>query len=253
MKECNLRNSCDKAKTCNSPCPAFIQLQGLDGNGGKQRECGIPSEYRQTDLETSRCREDQSHIYRDLEKYVGTFKKAFNIKRNDKENRLKDLFFYSIETGTGKTTTACALANEFLQYSYLRSVMLEEPDAFKDPIYFLDVPQLQYLYLQANRGGTPQDIREEASRKYYNMLGKAKKSRLVVFDEMALRDVSEAFRGDIHELINHRAVENLTNIYTSNLPLKDMLDIYDRRLWDRIRHYCIEFNFIGESKRGEMR
>jgi DNA replication protein DnaC len=227
-------------------------VQGLDGNGGKQHDAGIPSEYKQTTLETSRSKEAQSNVYRNLEEYVKTFKKAFNVKRNDKENRLKDLFFYSKETGTGKTESSCALANEFLHYSYIRSVMLEDPNSFYRPVYFIDMPKLQSLYLKANRGGTPQDIREESSSEYYLMLLKAKKARLCIFDEMALRDVSEAFRGDIHELINHRTVENLTSIYTSNVPLKEMLDIYDQRLYDRIRRYTVEFNFVGESQRGKM-
>jgi len=252
MKDCLLRETCEKASTCKAPCGAFIQVQGLNGDGGKQHDAGIPSEYKQTTLETSRSRVAQSNVYKNLESYASTFKKAFNVKRNDKESRLKDLFFYSKETGTGKTETASALANEFLVYSYMRSIMLEDPNSFKRPVYFMDMPKLQSLYLKANRGGTPQDIREEASTKYYDMLTKAKYARLVVFDEMALRDVSDAFRGDIHELINHRTVENLTSIYTSNVPLKEMLDIYDQRLYDRIRRYTIEFNFVGESQRGKM-
>lgn len=263
MKDCLLRETCEKASSCHSPCGAFIQVQGLNGDGGKQHDAGIPSEYKQTMLSTSRCRVDQSHVYKNLEGWehperghiqgwTETFKKAFNVKRNDKENRLKDLFFYSKETGTGKTESASALANEFLVYAYMRSIMLKDPNSFAHPVYFMDMTKLQSLYLKSNRGGTPQDVREEASATYYGMISKAKKSRLVVFDEMALRDVSEAFRGDIHELINHRTVENLTSIYTSNVPLKEMLDIYDQRLYDRIRRYTIEFNFLGESKRGKM-
>lgn len=251
MRECILRGSCEKADTCKSPCGAFIQVQGLDGNGGKQHDAGIPSEYKQTTLETARCREAQSNVYRNLEEYVKTFKKAFNVKRNDKENRLKDLFFYSKETGLGKTETACALANEFLHYSYIRSVMLEDPNSFSNPVYFMDMPRLMSLYLKANRGNTPRDIAEEASRDYYNELSKAKKCRIVVFDEMGLRDISEAFCGDIHEVINHRTVNNLTSILTSNISMDELENVYGRRIFDRVRQYCIQMDFLGESKRGK--
>jgi len=250
MKECNLRNSCDKAKTCNSPCPAFISLHGLNNRGGKQGDALLPSEYRQTTYDTARCRKDQADIYKDLGRYMTTFKKAFNSVRNTTEERLKDLFFYSKETGTGKTETASMLLNEFLMYSYLRSVLKEEPGSFVDPIFFLDMPALQDLYLKANRGNTPREIAEDASREYYRRISKAKKSRFVVFDEMAIRDASDAFRTDIHNLVNHRTGENLTSIYTSNLPMKEMLDIYDQRLYDRIRRYTGEYKFLGESKRG---
>lgn len=252
MKNCNLRSSCDKAETCKAPCQAFIALHGLNNSGGKQHDCLIPSEYRQTTFETSRSRETQSNTYGQLASYIKTFQKAFNEEKNTKETRLKDLFLYSKETGTGKTETATMLANEFMVYAYMRSIMLDDPNSFQNPVCFLDMPQLQGLYLKANRGGTPQDIREDASREYYKRLSKAKKARLVVFDEMGLRDVSEAFRGDVHDLINHRTVENLTSVYTSNVPLKEMLDIYDQRLYDRIRRYTIEYNFIGESQRGKM-
>ncbi|WDS60600.1 DNA replication protein [Bacillus phage BC-7] len=252
MKNCNLRGSCDKAETCKAPCQAFIALHGLNNSGGKQHDCMIPSEYRQTTFETSRSKETQTNTYKQLGRYMKTFKKAFNEEKNSKETRLKDLFFYSSVKGNGKTETSCMLLNEFLTYSYVRSIMTDSPNDFNNPVFFLDMPALQTLYLKANRGNTPRDIAEDASREYYRRLSKAKKSRLVVFDEMAIKDVSDAFRVDIHDLINHRTVENLTSIFTSNLPMKDMLDIYDERLYDRIRRYTIEYLFVGESMRGKM-
>lgn len=252
MKNCNLKSSCDKASTCKAPCQAFIALHGLNNSGGKQFDAKIPNEYRQTTLETARCREDQSNTYGQLEKYCMTFKKAFNEERNTKETRLKDLFFYSKSSGTGKTETSCAIANEFLNYSYMRSIMLDSPDDFKDPVYYLDMPKLMSLYTKANRGGTPQDVKEDASREYFKAISKAKKARLVVFDELGLRDISDAFCGDIHDLINHRTDNNLTSIFTSNIKMDDLEDVYGTRLFDRIRRYCISYEFVGESKRGIM-
>lgn len=252
MKNCNLRSSCDKASTCKAPCQAFIALHGLNNSGGKQQDCLIPSEYRQTTFETSRSRETQSNTYGQLASYIKTFKKAFNEERNSKETRLKDLFFYSSVKGNGKTETASMLLNEFLVYSYMRSIIMDDPNSFMNPVYFLDMPALQTLYLKANRGNTPKDVAEDASRDYYKRLSKAKKARLVVFDEMAIKDVTDAFRVDIHDVINHRTVENLTSIYTSNVPMKEMLDVYDERLFDRIRRYTVEYLFVGESMRGIM-
>lgn len=252
MKNCNLRSSCYKASTCKAPCQAFIALHGLNNKGGKQQDCLIPSEYRQTTFETSRSRETQSNTYSQLASYIKTFKKAFNEERNSKETRLKDLFFYSSVKGNGKTETASMLLNEFLVYSYMRSIITDDPNSFMNPVYFLDMPALQTLYLKANRGNTPKDVAEDASREYYKRLSKAKKARLVVFDEMAIKDVTDAFRVDIHDVINHRTVENLTSIYTSNVPMKEMLDVYDERLFDRIRRYTVEYLFVGESMRGIM-
>lgn len=252
MKECNLSGSCEHATTCKAPCQAFIAVHGMNNKGGKQGDALIPVEFRQTTFETSKCRNDQANLYRNLEKYIGTFKKAFLPERNTKETRLKDWFFYSREKGVGKTETASMLANEFITYAYLRSIYNDEPSAFNCPVFYLDMPALQTLYLKANRGNTPKDIAEEASREYYRRLGKAKTHRFVVFDEMAIRDASDAFRTDIHDVINHRTNCDLTSIYTSNVPLKEMADLYDERIYDRIRKYTIEHNFVGESKRGLM-
>lgn len=252
MKECNLRGSCEHAETCKAPCQAFIAVHGMNNKGGKQGDALIPVEFRQTTFETARCKETQSSLYRNLGKYIATFKKAFLAERNTKENRLKDWFFYSKETGTGKTETASMLANEFITYAYLRSIYTDDPSAFFRPVFYIDMPALQTLYLKANRGNTPKDIAEEASREYYSRLNRAKVSRFVIFDEMAIRDASEAFRTDIHDVINYRTNNDLTSIFTSNIPMKEMLDMYDKRLYDRIRKYTIEHNFVGESKRGIM-
>ncbi|MEC3021471.1 DNA replication protein [Bacillus cereus] len=262
MEHCILRGGCSKASTCKSACPAFIQVQGLNGRGGKQGDALVPSEYRATMLNTSRSATSQPHVYRDLlgyikegkkiEGYIKTFKKAYNEIRNTKETRLKDLYFWSLETGTGKTETASAILNEFLAYSYIRSILKDDPSGFVTPVFFLDMPSLQTLYLKFNRGNVPREEAEGAAREYYRRLRIAKKSRLVVFDEMGLRDVSEAFAGDIHDVINYRTVENLTSIYTSNVRLEDIERIYGRRIFDRTRRFTVEYEFYGESMRGKM-
>ncbi|AFQ14630.1 DNA replication protein [Bacillus thuringiensis] len=252
MKHCILRGGCSKAASCKSACPAFIQVQGLNGRGGKQGDALVPSEYRATMLNTSRSATTQPHVYGDLNSYIKTFKKAYNEIRSTKETRLKDLYFWSLETGTGKTETASAILNEFLAYSYIRSILKDDPSGFVTPVFFLDMPSLQTLYLKFNRGNVPREEAEGAAREYYRRLRIAKKSRLVVFDEMGLRDVSEAFAGDIHDVINYRTVENLTSIYTSNVRLEDIERIYGRRIFDRTRRFTIAYEFYGESRRGEM-
>ncbi|MBK5492598.1 DNA replication protein [Bacillus sp. TH13] len=252
MNHCILRGGCSKAATCKSACPAFIQVQGLNGRGGKQGDALVPSEYRATMLNTSRSETSQPHVYGDLKSYIKTFKKAYNEIRNTKETRLKDLYFWSLETGTGKTETASAILNEFLAYSYIRSILKDDPSGFVTPVFFLEMPKLHHLYLKFNRGNVPREEAEAAAREYYRMIRLAKKSRLVVFDEMGLRDISEAFGGDIYELINYRTVENLTSIYTSNIPIDSLEGVYGRRIFDRTRRFCVEYEFYGTSKRGTM-
>ncbi|MBJ8023711.1 ATP-binding protein [Bacillus cereus] len=252
MKTCVLRTNCKKADKCQSPCPMYIQLQGLNNKGGKQGDALIPSEYKATTLTTARARKSQPKVYAAMDSYKESFFKAFNEDRTTVENRMKDLYFFSLETGTGKTETATAMLNEFLKYSYFRSIMKERPEDFVNPIFFLEMPKLQKLYSQMTRQGIPLDIKESAGREYYYLLREAKKSRLVVFDEMGIRDVSEAFGQDILDLINKRTNENLTSIFTSNVSMEDTERIYGRRIFDRIRRWNLTFEFLGESKRGEF-
>jgi len=42
----------------------------------------------------------------------------------------------------------------------------------------------------------------------------------------------------------------LPTVYTSNLPMSDMANVFDARLYDRIRDQCAEIHFAGESRRG---
>ncbi|MDA1658842.1 ATP-binding protein [Bacillus cereus group sp. TH153LC] len=253
MNHCILRGGCSKATTCKSACPAFIQVQGLNGRGGKQGDALVPSEYRATMLNTSRSATSQPHVYGDLKSYIKTFKKAYNEIRNTKETRLKDLYFWSLETGTGKTETASAILNEFLAYSYIRSILKDEPEGFVTPVFFMDMPKLQSLYSKGTRPNVPKSEAEPAMREYYRLIRRAKKSRLVVFDEMGLRDVSEAFGQDILDLINARTNENLTSIFTSNVSMDELERIYGRRIFDRVRRWCLPYEFYGESKRGEFK
>jgi len=87
----------------------------------------------------------------------------------------------------------------------------------------------------------------------------------LVMDDIGVRDASDAFRAYLHAIINYRAASGLPTVYTSNIPLQsdvepekrvkekkpyDIRDVFDDRLYDRIRDMCAVFKFEGESKRG---
>ncbi|MEK5414338.1 hypothetical protein [Paenibacillus sp. FSL L8-0708] len=54
----------------------------------------------------------------------------------------------------------------------------------------------------------------------------------------------------MHSVINHRVANGLPTVYTSNVMLADLAQVFDARLADRIREQCVEIRFVGESKRG---
>lgn len=168
------------------------------------------------------------------------------------EERIKSLYLWSESPGTGKTYTASALLNHFLVSHYVGSLKRGETP-LQRPAYFFDVTDFMTDYNTFNRPRVPDDIAEPASRRYYTSMEHAKNTLFVVMDDIGVRsNVSDAFRGDLHSIINHRTVEGLPTIYTSNISMDDLPDIFkERRLYDRMRDQCLEIEFNGLSHRGK--
>jgi len=237
---------------CNKLCAAFIGIHGVSGDGGRVAAANIPDEYRHITLTTSPASEGQPDIYAHLAEYVKTFARQFA----DDSPPIKSLYLYSNEPGTGKTTTAAAVANEYLNVHFIGS-LLRNRQALERPVYFVDVNAWQTDYNAFNRARVPDSIAEPAADRYYRTLSAAQSADYVVFDDIGVRDATEAFRADLHSVINARVAKGLPSVYTSNIPLKpkagekDELErLFDRRLAVRIREQCVDLTFKGTSKRG---
>ncbi|MEH7464600.1 DNA replication protein [Bacillus thuringiensis] len=246
---CNLFNS----GRCNSICPSYIQIHGASGESGRVGSMGIPLDYRFITFSNSPARESQWAIYTKLEGYVESFKKLFEEANPlDTKKQIRSLYLWSDETGTGKTTLASALLNEFLAVHYI-GYLKKNMQPLQTPAFFLDVNELQGLYNKFNRPNVPKDIAEAAADEYYRRINLAKNSQLVVFDDIGVRAATEAFRADLHEVINHRVTQQLPSIYTSNHPITSLAEVYDKRLYDRVRDLTNVIELGGESKRGNRK
>lgn len=248
--KCLLASGCKKAGTaqCNDLCPAYILMHGHSGNSGRVGSASTPKEYRLTTLSNSPAKTQQSKLYGMLQTYVKTFSRQFDIPETPKD-RIKSLYLYSDETGTGKTTTASALLNEWIVRHFAISAQMRK-QPLQVPAYFLDVNELQTLYNEFARQHVPQDVAEKASREYYRRLKLAKDAPFAVLDDIGVRTATEGFRGDLHSLINHRVTEQKVTIYTSNVHIEDLLSAYDKRLYDRARDMTMVMEFNGDSQRG---
>jgi DNA replication protein DnaC len=259
-RHCVLRNLEGK-DLCSPLNPLYIGLHGTNGKGGRVGAARIPGDYSGVLLADSSARADQERIYGKLESYVKSFDKQFadvqeSLRaqgKSDNEIRIKSLYLWSESPGTGKTTTASALLNEWILRNYIGHLKRKMTPPQR-PAYFLDANALQREYNAFNRPKVPDSIAEPAADRYYKALERGKLTPFVVVDDLATRDATNGFRGDLHDVINYRVTNEMPTVYTSNIPIAELPEIFgEARLADRIGDMTQEFHFEGESRRGKRK
>lgn len=244
---CILSSFCSLASSdkCNALCQSYIAVHGFNGAGGRVAAANVPHEYQSVMVKTSPARENQEESYITIDAYVNTFQRQFY---KDGE-RIKSLYLYSASPGTGKTTSAAAILNEYIVRHYIGSVQRNRQPLDR-PAYFLDVNAWQELYTEFTRPHIPVDIAEPASREYYRQMQYARLAPFAVLDDIGVRAATDGFRGDLHSVINYRVTNGLPTVYTSNVEVGELAHVFDKRLADRVRDMCGVVRFKGESKRG---
>jgi DNA replication protein DnaC len=96
----------------------------------------------------------------------------------------------------------------------------------------------------------PEETAKPSAARYYHAMDAATNAPFLVMDDIGVRDASEAFRADLHAIINARVADGRPTVYTSNVPMIQTASVFDRRLADRIRDLCVEMTFEGGSRRG---
>lgn len=232
--KCPLSNTCKlagKLPECNSQCMPFITIQS------RFNSANIPKEYQDIFLDNSPAKEGQSDVYNSLTSYVKTFSSG--------DIRVKSLYLFSTSPGTGKTTTSCALLNEYIRHRFLYYVRNGENIPSRIGL-FVDINDLQRRYNLATMASDQNEIKAIKDE-----LKEMTTVEFAVLDDIGVRkDVSESFRSLVHSVVNARLTEHRPTIYTSNLPISDMKKVFDERLGDRIADMTAGITFKGTSRRG---
>jgi DNA replication protein DnaC len=239
---CILSNRCNlfKSEKCNNICPHYIAMYGMSGSRGRVGLSNVPSDYTFLTLSNSPVKDTQAKIYETLGKYVSTFDRQFEVNGD----RIKSLYLWSENPGTGKTSSAIAVMNEWIIASYLGAKKrgMQVPLV---PAVFLDTNAFQTDYNLATMTND-----DAAMVKIKSTILRVQAAPFAVLDDIGLRSASEAFRSYVHAIVNYRTANGLPTIFTSNLPIEEMAVVFDARLYDRMRDMCAVLHFGGESKRG---
>lgn len=248
-KNCMFNRTCKKKdlEECNKLCFPFVVLHGSKGDGGFWRATGVPARYRNCLMNNLPIKEQNPIIYEKIEKYLSKMEYYIDEKG-------VGLFLHSIPskenyfgTGTGKTTSAITILNEYVLYAVRKHLKGEKEIKGINPALFVKASEFQNKYNAQFRGS--QESQKEASDSFYNFKGKMKKVPLLVIDDIAVRDCTEAFKNELFEIIDHRATEGLATIYTSNLKLEDVKGLLGERITSRIDGMTVKLGFVGKDNR----
>ena len=247
--------SYDKTKrTCDYKCFACTFFHGLPdgGRGGLWATTGVPKKYIGVRVSTLPFAEENEKAHLTITRY------AENILRNVQEKNI-GLFLYSVPTptnelgtGTGKTTGATAIVNEYV-IQRGKSFLKGDQDMKENPALFVRTSELQGHFNAQFRGNKA--LQDESSRKYYQLKREIQRRELVVFDDIATRGtrISEAWEEELYQMIDYRAsmMDSGATIFTTNVNSTQIPELLGHRIASRIEGMALPVGFTGSDKRRE--
>lgn len=242
---CKLKDRCKRGEKCGLPCYPYAVLYGSKGNGGYWNSKNTPKKYGDLTQKDLPIEGDNPSAYKLICKYI---KGILNYVKEESTG----LYLFSVPnsknllgTGTGKTTTACIILNEYLLARVVD--ILQKAELVDDIAFFVRLPEFQSRYNEQFRGSI--NSQKSASNSFYSTKKRMKQTELLVIDDIAIRDCTEAFKNEIYDIVDYRANEELTTIYTSNIPLNGLSEVFGERIASRIEGMTIPVGFTGADHR----
>lgn len=171
--------------------------------------------------------------------YDLTDKQAFDFLKNVESsivgfvNAGKNLYLWSNMTGNGKTAWSLRLLQAYFNSVWPKSDL-------KCRALFINVPKF-FLALKDNISEKSEYIAQIKA----NVLD----ADLVIWDEVALKTLTQFEMENLLSLINNRLDYGKSNIYTSNISPNDLLNLVGDRLYSRIINMSEVIEFKGADKR----
>ena len=166
------------------------------------------------------------------------FKELNNIKLNIREfvDKGDNLLICSNNVGNGKTTWSIKFLKEYIDEVQNIKFKNNCPALFINVTNFLNEKKLSI--------SDP-----ELHSKVIDTERKILSSKLVVFDDLGVKDISQFDMGNLYYWIDERTNNMKSCIFTSNLLPKQLRNILDERLYSRI----VKYSTIKEIKDGDNR
>lgn len=166
------------------------------------------------------------------------FKELNNIKINVKDfvDKGENLLICSNNCGNGKTTWATKILREYISNVCDIKFKNNCPALFINVTNFLNEKKLAI--------SDP-----EMHQRVIDVERKILTAKLVVFDDLGVKDVSQYDMGNLYYWIDERTNNMRSCIFTSNLMPKQLKQVLDERLYSRI----VKYSVIKEIKDGDNR
>lgn len=245
-RECSFHKTereCDY--TC-FPCTFMFGVEG--GKGGLWSTTGVPKKYKGARIDNLPIAEANPKAFNIIKQYVENVL-MFTQEKN------AGLFLYSIPqkdnqfgTGTGKTSSAITVLNHFV-IERSRAYFKGQQTIQDNPAIFIKSTELQNAFNAQFRG--TKEMQEKASQRYYSLKNAVKKTELVVLDDIATRGsrISEAYEDELYEMLDYRAVNGHTSIFTSNVGMDEVTRCLGDRIASRIAGMTVKVGFVGSDNR----
>jgi DNA replication protein DnaC len=224
-------------RNCNESCVAYRELQR------QLTASAIPPRYQTASVsEVAALLKSEN---RGASEFVGGW--GGDVLENVAAGR--GLYLVSKTTGNGKTTSAGALARDYIVLSAMKTVWGDLQPVNRLLAYFLDVPTFlddcKVMYGD-----------EEAKARVELMMRRSLEADLLVLDDIGAGKNTQSVLDKLMRIINERLNREKSIIATSNLPLGELEAMFSaqdptqgRRIASRISGACVTVAFGGSDKR----